>query len=66
MEDDRRYTLQAKVAAERLQVSRQELINMGNSGELAFRVRKRGAQPWRYYDPEEIRRIARERGIQPA
>jgi hypothetical protein len=58
--------MQSGVVAKQLHISRQEVKNMADAGELAYRIRKRGTQEWRYYDPEQVKRIARERGISNA
>lgn len=64
MVNDERYSMQAGEVAKRLQVSRETVNNLAESGALSFVERLRGkSQKWRYFDPEEVEAYAVKRGV---
>lgn len=67
MVNDERYTMQAGEVAKRLQVSRETVNNLAETGALSFVERLRGkSQMWRYFDPSEVETYAVKRGVKSA
>lgn len=58
-----RYTMQVGEAAQVLQSTRETVHNLAEGGYLSYVERPRGAQRWKFFDPEEVRRLAHERGV---
>ena len=67
MVNDERYTMQAGEVAKQLQVSRETVHNLAETGVLSFTERLRGkSQKWRYFDPQEVEAYAVQRGVRSA
>ena len=65
--NDERYTMQAGEVAKRLQVSRETVHNLADTGTLSYIERLRGkSQKWRYFNPEEVDAYAVLRGVKSA
>jgi predicted site-specific integrase-resolvase len=67
MVNDERYTMQAGEVAKRLQVSRETVHNLAETGALSYVERLRGkSQKWRYFNPTEVDDYAVRRGVKSA
>lgn len=61
-EDAQRFTMRVNDVQRRLGVSRQTVHDMAERKELQFVTRGRGQQQWKFFDPQEVERIAQDRG----
>ena len=53
-----RYTITAGRAAEILKLTRMAVILMAMRGDLSYREKPRGRMKWRFFDPDEVARLA--------
>lgn len=60
---DERYALGVGEVAKRLQVSRETVHNLAETGVLSYVERARGRTFWKFFDPSEVEQYAIKRGV---
>lgn len=63
-DDLKRYTMQVGEVSQLLDCSRETVHNLAETGELSYRVRSRGKQEWKFFDPQEVAQLAQKRGVE--
>ena len=61
--DDESYSIGVGEVARRLQVSRETVHNLADTGVLSYVNRARGRIYWKFFNPDEVREYAIKRGV---